>query len=163
MELEDIPAEVRWEIATRTSQSLSVGYGMAFRQILDEETVKQVEKAIWTEGGKEVKAIANILGLPSKNAIEVNDAWGIVGMIIMGEWEYKTQEANNDCVIGHLTSCPNLNTHREMNAPIISMPDLCQAYCTGAVESLNPKYTQKFTKRMCTGDSYCESIVGLKK
>lgn len=163
MELGDIPTEVRWEIAVKASQSLSVGYGMAFRQILDEETVKQVEEAIWTEGGKEVKAVADILGLPSENATEVNDAWGIVGMILMGKWEYEIREATDERVIEHLTSCPNLNTHREMNIPIISMPDLCQAYCTSAVESLNPKYTQRFTKRMCTGDSYCESIVELKK
>ena len=65
MELESIPAEMRWKIATKTFQSLFQGYGLAFRQILDEKTVKYVEELVWTEGGKEVKKIAEILKLPS--------------------------------------------------------------------------------------------------
>ena len=139
------------------------GYGLAFRQILDEKTVKYVEEAVWTEEGKEVKKIADILKLPSENAIEVNNALKIIRMIIMGKWEHEIQDAASELVIDHITTCPNFNGHKEMYVPVISMPDLCQAYCTGAVESLNPKYTQMFTKRMCAGDDYCESIIGLKK
>ncbi len=163
MELEDIPAEVKWKIATKAFQNLFLGYGLAFRQILDEKSVKYVEEAVWTERGKEVKKIADILEIPSENAIDVNNAWRIVGMIIMGKWEHEIQDAASELVIDHFTSCPNFNVHAEMYVPVISMPDLCQAYCTSAVESLNPKYTQMFTKRMCTGGSYCESIIGLKK
>ncbi len=163
MELEDIPAEARWKIATKAFQSLFQGYGLAFRQILDEKTVKYVEELVWTEGGKEVKKIADILKLPSENAIEISSTWKIIGMITMGKWKHKTQDAANELVIEHFTSCPNFNAHREMYIPVINMPDLCQAYSTSAVESLNPKYTQMFTKRMCKGDPYCESIVGLKK
>lgn len=163
MELEDIPAEVRWEIATKSAQSLSIGYGMAFRQILGEETVAQVEEAIWAEGGKEIKNIADSLGLPAGNAIEVDDAFGFVGMILLGKFEYETLEATNERVIQRVTSCPNLNSLKEMNAPIVSTSHICQVYSTIAVEELNPKYTQKFGKRMCAGDEYCEYAVELKK
>ena len=147
MELEDISAEVRWKIAAKTAQSLFIDYGLAF----------------WTEGGREIKSIADCLKLPSKNAIDVNNTLKIVGTIIMGKREHTIQDAATELVIDHFTTCPNFNAHAEMYIPVISMPDLCQAYCTSAVESLNPKYTQMFTKRMCAGDDYCESIIGLKK
>lgn len=163
MELEDIPAEIRWEIATKASMASSIGYGLAFRQILGEETVRKVEEAIMAEGGKEIKNIANSLGLPTKNAIEVDDAFGFIGMTMWGKMDYETLESTNNKVVQRITSCPNLNTHKEMNAPIISMPHLCQVLATSAVEELNPEYTQRFTKKMCAGDDYCEYAVELKK
>ncbi|MEL7671522.1 hypothetical protein [Methanobacterium sp.] len=163
MKFDDIPAELRWKIATKTFKNLFLGYGAAFRQILDEKTVKNVEEMVWIERGKEVKKIADILKLPSKNAIDISNSLKIVGMIIMGKKEHEVQDAASELVIDHFTTCPNFNAHAEMYIPVVSMPDLCQAYCTSAVESLNPEYTQIFTKRMCAGDNYCESIIGLKK
>lgn len=163
MELEDIPAEVRWEIATNSAMALSIGYGLAFRQILGNESVQQVEQAIWTEAGKEVKTIADSLGLPAENAIEVDDAFGMVGMILLGKMEYEVTEATEDKVVNRITSCPNLNVHKEMNAPIISMPDICETYSACAVQTLNPKYTPSYSKKMCAGDEYCEYAIELKK
>ena len=162
MKLDDIPAELKWKIATKTFKSFFSGYGAAFRQILDEKTVKNVEEIVWAERGKEVKKIAHILKLPSENAIDVNNTLKIVEAIVMGKKEHEIQDEASKLVIDHFITCPNFNARAEMYIPVISMPDLCQAYCTSAVESLNPKYTQMFTKRMCAGDDYCESIIGLK-
>ena len=163
MELDDIPAEVRWEIATKTGITLPLGYGMAFRQILGNETVQKVEEAIWTEGGKQIKNIADSLGLSAENAIEVDETFGVVGMTIMGKTEYEIIESSENKVITRITDCPNLNIHKEMSAPIITMPHICQWYSASAVETLNPKYTLKFDKKMCDGDSYCEYAIELKK
>lgn len=147
MELEDISAEVRWKIAARTAQSLFMDYGLAF----------------WTEGGKEIKLIADCLKLPTKNAIEVSNTWRIVRAILMGEWEYETVEETEERVVDHLSDCPMLNIYRETASPTVNMPDLCRAYCRSAVESLNPEYTHRSTKTMCTGDPYCVNIIELKK
>jgi hypothetical protein len=163
MELEDIPSEVRWEIATKASMASSIGYGMAFRQILGEDTVRKVEESITAQGGKELKNIADSLGMPAENAIEVDDAYGFIGMAIVGKMEYETLESSETRVVQRITSCPNLNTHKDMKAPIISMPHLCQVYSSSAVEELNPKYTHSFTKKMCAGDDCCEYAVELKK
>jgi len=162
MELEDIPGDVRWEIATKAGLTLPIAYGLTFRQILGNETVEEVEKAIWTEGGKQLKSIADSLGLPAGDAIEVDDAFGITGMILMGKVKYETQEAAKDRVVQRITDCPNLNAHKEMFAPIISMPHICQWYSAGAVETLNPKYSIKFSKKMCDGDSFCQYAIALK-
>ncbi|OEC86984.1 MULTISPECIES: L-2-amino-thiazoline-4-carboxylic acid hydrolase [Methanobacterium] len=163
MELENIPAEVRWEISTKATMASAVGYGMALRQILDEDTVRQIELAIMSEAGKGIKSMAESLGLPAGNAKEVDDAFGVIGMILWGKMDYKIIESSSDKVVQRITRCPNLNYHEEMNVPIITMPDLCQTFSTSAVEELNPKYTQSYSKRMCEGDKYCEYVVELKK
>jgi len=159
MELEDVPAEIRWEIATKAALVSGIGYNMAFREILGDETVDQIEEAIDTEAGKEIKTIADSLGFPTTNAIEVDDAYGIVGMIIMGKMEYETLEATNERVVQRVTNCPILNTNKEMNAPFESMPNHCQAFGKSAVEELNPKYTHRFSKQMCAGDEYCQYTI----
>ena len=163
MELEDIPAEVRWEIATKAALASSIGYNMAFREILGDETVDQIEEAADIEAGREVKTIADFLGFSTTNAIEVDDAYGIVGMIIMGKMEYETLQATNERVVQRLTNCPMLNANKEMNATCESMPNHCQAFGKSAVEELNPRYTHNFSKQMCAGDEYCQYTVELKK
>lgn len=163
MELEDIPAEVRWEIATKSVMAMAAGYGMAFRQIVGEEPVKKVEETIWAEAGKEMKTVADNLGLPAGNAIEVDDAFGIAVMIVQGKSEWDEVEKTEDKIVNRITSCPILNVHKEMNIPIITMPDLCETYSSCGVQSLNPDYTIKYTKKMCTGDNCCEYAIELKK
>lgn len=147
MELEDISAEVKWKIATRTAQTLFIDYGLAF----------------WTEGGTEIKSIAESLKLPTENAIEVSDTWRAIRMILMGEWEYETLEETEDHVVDRLTRCPMLNIHKETCNPTINVHLLCQAYSKSAIEALNPRYTHRFIKRMCRGDECCVSVVELKK
>ncbi len=60
--VKDIPAEIRWEIATRSANSLSVAQYMLLRQAFGEK-VDQVVTSVYGQGGKEVKAIADALGL----------------------------------------------------------------------------------------------------
>lgn len=146
MELEDISAEVRWEIATKTAQSLFITYGLDF----------------WTEGGKEIRQIADLLELPTDSIIEVSEAWKLIKTTIMGKCKYKTLDKSEDHVIDCFTSCPILKIHEENRIPIKNISYLCQAHSKSAIEALNSKYSQKFTKRMCTGDEYCESIIEIK-
>lgn len=56
---------------------------MHFRKVLGEK-YDEIERPIWTEGGKEVNKLATALGLPSGNAIEVNEAFGVIGTILFG-------------------------------------------------------------------------------
>lgn len=163
MELENIPGEVKWQIATKSANIASVVQDMAFREAVGEEVVNQIQNMLMTEGGKQAGETANLLELPAGNAIETSEAWGIISSITMGpEIESTTVESSKDRVVDRITSCPMLNAHEEVGAPLSGTPEHCQAYNTNAVESINPRYTQYFTKRMCTGDKYCESILELK-
>lgn len=162
--IKDIPAEVRWEIATKAANSKSVVYDMLVRQIIGDR-VDEIWYMIMTEGGKEAKALAESLGLPASNAPEIDDAVGIISTIILGpEFESDVLDAKGDRVIGRMTGCPMLNAHRSFsNGPTAGTPAHCQAFCRSSVESLNPRYTLQFNKRMCTGDPYCEYAIELKK
>ncbi|MDD1763992.1 MAG: hypothetical protein LUQ70_04695 [Methanobacteriaceae archaeon] len=85
-------------------------------------------------------------------------------MILMGpEIESHVVEADEDHIVDRITGSAMLNAHHELGVSLTGLAEHCQAYNTNAVESINPQYTQHFTKSMCTGDKYCESYVELKK
>ncbi|TFH49694.1 MAG: hypothetical protein E4G89_04475, partial [Methanothrix sp.] len=156
-------AEVRWEIATKAANSQSVVYDMLVRQIIGDK-IDEIWNVIMSEGGKESKVMAESLGLPASNAKEIDEAFGIISTILLGpEFESDILEANEDRVIVRLTGCPMLNAHRTVGGPAVGTPAHCQAFCQSSVESLNPRYTMRYTKRMCTGDPYCEYAIELKK
>jgi hypothetical protein len=161
--IKDIPAELRWEIATKAANSQSVVYDMLVRQIIGDK-IDEIWNVIMTEGGKGSKAMAESLGLPTSNAAEIDDALSIISAIVLGpEIEGDVIEANEDLVIERITGCPMLNAHRNVGSPTVGTPAHCQAFCQSSVESLNPRYTLQYNKRMCTGDPHCEYAIERKK
>ncbi len=162
--IKDIPAEVRWEIATNAANIQSVVYDMLVRQIIGDK-IDEIWNAIMSEGGKKSKAMAESLGFPATNAMEIDSTLGIISSIIQGpELKGEILEANEDQVIGKITGCSMLNAHRGVGyGPTAGTPAHCQAFCQNSVESLNPRYTIRYKKMMCTGDPYCEYAIELKK
>lgn len=163
LSIKDVPAEVRWEIATRAANSQSVTYDMLVREIIGDK-IDEIWNLIIAEGGKESRALAESLGLPASNAIEIENALDIISTIILGpELKGETLEADEERVVQKMTGCPMLNAHRNIGNAPIGTPAHCQAFCQNSVESLNPRYTLRYTKRMCTGDPHCEYVIELKK
>jgi hypothetical protein len=163
VEISDIPAEVRWAIATRSASALPWAYGIAFQKIIGKERFYKIAGQIWEEGGKEAKVLAEMLGLPTGNARDVDKSWGIIGEILNGpEIKWQVAEEGDDRVVTRITSCPFLNRAKEMGIDPEDSFGPCQAYCRSVVENLNPKYTQRFESGMCQGSPYCESVVELK-
>jgi hypothetical protein len=94
--IKDIPAEVRWEIATKAANSQSVVYDMLVRQIIGDK-IDEIWDVIMTEGGKESKAVAESLGLPASNAVEIESTLDIISAIILGpELMGEILEVNED-------------------------------------------------------------------
>jgi hypothetical protein len=56
---------------------------MLVRQIIGDK-IDEIWNAIMTEGGKESKAVAESLGLPASNALEIDSTLGIISAIILG-------------------------------------------------------------------------------
>lgn len=161
--IEDIPAELRWEIAAKSATALPVIYDMIFRKALGAK-YDAVELPIWIEGGKEVKKIATALGLPAENASDISDTYGIISTILFGpELKWKTIEKRIDRTAGKVTGCPLLNRALETGIDPAMLLSACQEYNRSAVENLNPKYTIRSKKRMCTGDPYCENVIELRR
>ena len=62
-------------------------------------------------------------------------------VIMMGPgFEGKRIEATEDHVVYKITGCPVFNAHKEMGADMIITQDVCQAFCSNAVESLTKVY-----------------------
>lgn len=161
--IKDIPAEVKWEIATRSASSMPIVYDLLFRGAFGDK-VDDLETAFWVEGGKEAKKIANSLVLPTRDAREIDDALGIISEILLGpEFKSEVLESRPEKVTGRMTGCPMLNRLREMGMDSTKAMDHCGAYCSNAVLSMNPRYAMEFTSGMCVGDPFCEYTVELKK
>jgi hypothetical protein len=101
-------------------------------------------------------------GWSQSNAIEL---WFLLGENYFGLFkkpkiELENVEKNKDKIINRILVCPFLNKAKEMN--LETNFESCEEYCRVNVDSLNPKYTHRFTKAMCKGDPYCESIIELK-
>lgn len=158
--IEDIPAEKRWEIAAKSASAMPFIYDMHFRKVLGEK-FDEIERSIWTEGGKEVNKLATALGLPSGNAIEVNEAFGVIGTILFGpEFRFDIVEETKDRVVGKVIECPLLNRAREMGLdPETVVLKACMTFDKSAVESLNPEYTHRLNANMCSGSRYCEMVI----
>jgi hypothetical protein len=158
--IEDIPAEKRWEIAAKSASAIPLIYDMNFRKVLGEK-YDEIERSIWTEGGKEVNKLATALGLPSSNAIEVNKAFGVIGTILFGpEFKFGIIEETKDRVVGKVIECPILNRAREMGLdPEIVALKACMTFDKSAVENLNPAYTHRLNANMCSGNRYCEMVI----
>ena len=81
--------------------------------------------------------MAEFLGLPARNAAEIDNAIGIFSTIIMGpELEGYVLEADEDHLIGKMTNCPMLNVHRSVgHGPTAGTPDHCQTFGQSAVKA----------------------------
>lgn len=157
--IEDIPAELRWEIAAKSATALPIVYDMIFRKALGAR-YDAIELPIWIEGGKEVKRIADSLGLPAENSKDISDTYGIISTILFGpELKWRAIEKGIDRTVGKVTGCPLLNRALEMGMNPAMLLGACQAFNRSAVENLNPRYTFRSKKRMCTGDPYCENVI----
>ena len=133
---------------------------MHFRKVLGEK-YDEIERSIWTEGGKEVKNLVTALGLPSDNAIEINEAFGVIGTILFGpEFKFGIVEETKDRVVGKVIECPILNRAREMGLdPETVALKACMTFDKSSVENLNPEYTHRLNANMCSGSRYCEMII----
>jgi hypothetical protein len=162
--IEDIPAEQRWEIAARAASAVPFAYDIAFREAIGEK-YDEIERPIYIEAGKEFRNLASVLGLPTGNASEINQTFGIIGTILYGpEFKTETMEEGDDRTVGKVNQCPMLNRAVEMglNPQIVALT-ACQTFSKSAIENLNPGFTQQVNKRMCNGDPYCEMVIESRK
>lgn len=81
--IEDIPAEVRWEIAAKAASAIPLAYDRVFREVLGDK-YDEIERPIYVEAGKEMKSLATALGLPTDNARDLGDIKRVLFTILYG-------------------------------------------------------------------------------
>jgi len=161
--IEDIPVEVRWEIAAKAASATPLAYDMVFREVLGDR-YDEIELPIYIGAGKEMKSLAAAPGLPTDNAGDLDEAQNVLTTILYGpEFAFGKVEEAGDRVVSKVTGCAVLNQALEMGLdPKVVCLAGCQTLCKSTIENLNPKYTQRFTSAMCAGDPYCEMVIELK-
>jgi len=162
MDIDDISAEMRWELATRSATARSVIYDLVFRKAVGEK-YEEIELPIWQEGGKDLKRVANTLGLTARTAAELGKTYSLVSSILFGpEFKAEIAKLKDDQVSLKITDCPMLNRAGELGMYPGLLLSACQAYSRSAIENLNPQYTFRPAKQMCRGDENCEILISKK-
>ena len=64
--IEKVPAEIRWEIATKGLTGACTAISNALKGAEGEEKYNEIIKAIWYEAGKGAKEFADTLGLATE-------------------------------------------------------------------------------------------------
>lgn len=157
----DIPADVRWMIATRAANDLPFAYTATFRQVVGEMYEKELAGAlrrVWEGAGAEQAVYARAFGLPVHSARAVAETFSTLSVLFLGpemDNGSVTDGPGNSAIVT-LESCPMCSRAEQFGMDRRSVSGDCAAYCTGAVKSLNPGCSVRFTKRLCTGDGNCE-------
>ena len=162
--IEKIPAETRWEIATKGLTGACTALTNALKEALSPEKFNEFQIGLWSEAGKGAKELANTLGLTIENPRDIDRIITLLATAAMGpEFKFEVVEATEDRCIGRTTKCAWHERWKELGLK----DDFCsaghQAWGDGAVESLNPNFTFNLTKNMVRGDQYCEWTIERKK
>jgi predicted hydrocarbon binding protein len=162
--IEKIPAEARWQIATKGLTGAAMAVANALRQAVGEEKYNEVMRALWYQAGKGVKEFIEAFGLPVRDARQIEEAAQLASLASMGpEFKYEVVEASQDRCVARVSKCPWYERHKEQGMGF----DLCTfghgSWGEGFVESANPDFIYSVSKSMARGDSYCEVIIERKK
>lgn len=162
--IEKLPAEAKWQIATKGLTGAYTACANALQQAVGEAKFNEFNAEVWYQAGKAVKEIVDTFGLPVDDARQIEEALELSVRASMGpEAEFEVVEAGQGRCVGRLSKCP---WHERMKELGIGW-DMCraghQSWGAGAVESVNPDFTHSLTKCMPGGDPYCEFVVERKK
>lgn len=159
-----IPAETRWEIATKGLTGAITALDKTLKDAIGEDKYNDIAQALWYEAGKGAKEFAGNLGLATENARDIEEVLKLLGMTAMGpEFKFEVVEATENRCVGRTTMCPWHERWKELGLDF----DICnsghQGWGDSAVENLNSNFTFSLTKNMVRGESYCEWVIERKK
>lgn len=154
--IEQIPAEIRWSIATRAATAMPFAYHRAVMERYGEGFEESIVE-IWREAGKGQGALARGFAMPLKNAADVAEAYSTISTLLLGpELQGDVKAAKDrDCAEIVVASCPMSSRAAEMGMDPRTCCADCRAYGESAVESLNPSYGIAHLSGICVGDAEC--------
>ncbi len=160
MDINDIPAEARWKIAASASNDAVFAYRMAFMTATKgayEEELNEALEALWREAGKKQAVVARAFRYPRDNAHGVAETFSAISTLFMGpELLGRAEPVAGDRAVIITERCPMTSRAQKFGVEGRDISRHCTAYAIAAVESLNPGYTVRSTRRICMGDDACE-------
>ena len=162
--IRDIPAEVRWALATKAANDFSFTYSAAVRSIVGEmfdAELSAMETQMWASYGKEQATLAKGFGFPLRTARHVADAFSTLSVLLQGPEidNGEVRDGPGDSAVITVEACPMLNRAKSMGISGEAVLQGCRAYTRSSVDSLNPDYEVSLNRSMCRGDATCEMQV----
>jgi hypothetical protein len=137
--VENIPAEVRWNIATQASTGTAVALDAAIQEAVGPETRKEILSKIYAGSAPGVKQIIDALGLPTDNAEAALKAVTCANTIMFGtEIQIEITEASPQKAVAKVTGCAFPLRMKELGVKMDCVP-VCTAYQEAAYKAANPK------------------------
>lgn len=162
-DIDQIPAEMRWRLATRVLTSLPLAYNWALRDSVG-EAYPHLERAIFKEIARDSRDIAFTYQLPKRTAMEIASTFRLISSIIFGPKFLKTSYASTgESAVMGIRECPICDMAEEMGIETERAHSACRAYCSTIVEALNPEYILINSQSRCLGDGICEMIIQKKE
>ncbi len=151
-----LPPELKWQVASRLVSTLPVLYDITFRDAVGEE-YDAMEQQIWVHMAMEARALAGSANLPVADAGDLMDTLRVIFLVFFGP-DLRTEEVpiSRDRSVLMIKYCPFVAREMEVRGNTGCLLSRCVAFSIAAIEALNPAYTLRFVRSMCTGDRTCE-------
>ncbi len=155
-ERDPLTPEMKWQVTSRLVTSLPVMYDITFRDAVGDR-YDDLEQHIWVHLAREAKALADSANLPTRDARDLMDTLRVIFGVFFGP-DLRTEEVpiNPERAVLMVKRCPFLFREMEMRTGSDHLLSRCLSFSIATVEALNPGYTLRFVRSMCTGDRTCE-------
>ncbi len=78
--IEKVPAETRWEIATKGLTGACTAMMNALKGTLSQEKFDEFQVGLWSQAGKGAKELADTLGLTIENPRDIDEALALLAV-----------------------------------------------------------------------------------
>jgi hypothetical protein len=157
--IDNIPAEVRWNIATLAATSTETALDAAILAAVGPDKRKEILTQVYTRIAPGIKLIIDTLGLPTDNVEKIANAVLIANTITLGpEMQAEVVEAGPKKIVAKVTGCAFANRMKEIGVALDCHP-VCSALHEATYKAINPDLKFSFKgKCLSRGDSYCGEL-----
>ena len=151
-----IPDDVKWKIASENASRLPALYDAAFREIVGKR-YDEIEQVVWMELSRTVFSIAQTLSLPVDNATDLAETLRIVMILLFGPgFRSESLKVSEDRAVIVVKRCPLIDEGTAVGIEGDRTFHKCMALTLTSVPHLNKNYSARFVRTMCDGDRQCE-------
>jgi hypothetical protein len=156
VDIERVPVEMRWRLATRMLTFLPFAYHHVFQERVGEE-YRSYENRIFSDLARESKAIAVAYQMPVTNAVDLSQTLGSVAAVMFGPFRgWILREHSEDNAVILIRGCPNMDLAREFGFAVRDACNACQSYTATLLESLNADFRLTFSAAAAPEGEVCE-------
>jgi L-2-amino-thiazoline-4-carboxylic acid hydrolase len=160
VEINKIPADIRWQIATQGLTGAYIALAEMFRKEKGKEFYVEFAKQLWGSAGPRAKEFTNAFGLPTGTLKELNDSMLLFALSSMGpEFKFEMVEASDTRCVWQTTTCPWANRAKEQGVAELTCKEGHQAWAESVIKELNPEMKFTLTQSIPDGNSKCEWII----